>query len=110
MGLEAGDNEYGCRGTDGAEELAMDMADGFPVFDVVRYMRVRTTPSSLAPAFPGVWMMVRMCAFDGVGFVCAYGAGAGDVDGVDDAHGSEKPMMGSKGRRARDVLAHRWCS
>ena len=101
---EGGYHDHGGGGTDGAEELAVDAAGGLPVLgvgevhagavDVLdRTARVLECGGDEGEAL--------VCLFGYVGLVCAYGAGAGDVDVVADADGAGEADDGLEERAGR---------
>ena len=105
---QRGDDDHGGGGADEAEELAVDAAGGLPVFGVGE---VHAGAVDVFEGAAGVFERggdegeALVGLFGDVGVVCAYGAGAGDVDVVADADGAGETDDGLEGRGAGDVGA-----
>jgi len=101
-------DHHGCCGSNDAEEFAVDMADGLPVFSVGQ------VHAGTVDVFDGATALFKGCGDDGealvslsgyVGLIATDRAGAGDVDLIADAHGSREPDDGLEGAGSGDVLA-----
>jgi hypothetical protein len=103
------DNDHGGGGADGAKELAVDAADGFPV-------------CSVGEVHAGADDIFEGCAGIGEGFfgdgenaaglaggvfvVSTYGTGSGYMDRVTYANGAGEPDDGFEGGSAWNIFAH----
>src|SRR5258708_39321462 len=105
---EGGYDDHGGCGTDESEELAVDAAGGLPVIGVGE------VHASAVDVLEGAACVLECGCDEGqalaglfgdVGFIRAYGAGAGDVDVVADADGAGEADDGLEGRGAGDVGA-----
>ena len=105
---EGGYHDHGGGRTDEAEELAVDAAGGLPVFGT---SEVHAGAVDVLDGTAGLLECggdegeALVGLFGDVGVVCAYGAGAGDVDVVADADGAGEADDGLEGRGAGDVGA-----
>ena len=97
---QSGDYDHSGGGADVAEELAVDAAYDFPVFDVCKVQAgadyILEGCAGFGESFFGDGEDAAGLA-GGIFVVCAYGAGSGKVDGVADAHGAGKADDGLEG-------------
>src|SRR5437899_2971383 len=109
VGVEQGGyHDHRGGGTDESEELAVDAAGGLPVFSAGE---VHTGAVDVLDRTAGIFERgsdegeALVGLLGNVGFVCAHGAGAGDMDVVSDADGAGEADDGLEGRCTGDVRA-----